>query len=200
MVKPKFNQSLVVAKGDSVSYESHSTQVNLDSKMLKVLQHKIPENTVYRELPQVKDDWGNLIDNPEEEYGYENQAHVTILYGMQDENDFFAIKRILMNTEPPELVIGKISSFRNPDSKFDVMKLDVHSPGLAKLHYLFADRFEHTNKFPEYKPHITLAYVKRNSNKEIEGKCDWTGTAYQVNTILFSHTDGYYLPMQVGKA
>ena len=199
MLKPKFNQSIVVAKGTDVSYSNHSTQVNLLSDIFKIIQRKIPEDTIYREFPQIKDKWGNLKDNPNEEYGYENQAHVTVLYGIQNESDYFEIRRILAKAEPPELEVGKISSFRRDDSPFDVLKLDVISPSLSKIHNLLKNKFENNYKFPDYQPHITLAYIKKNTNTEIEKSCAWTGTRYQVNAVQFCHKDGYYLPMQVGE-
>ena len=55
--------------------------------------------------------------------------------------------------------ISGISLFENPE--FDVVKLEVNkTPKLEEI-YKNLSEFPNSNQFPDYKPHITIAYVKK---------------------------------------
>jgi len=68
--------------------------------------------------------------------------------------------------KPIEVNLSGISIFENPE--FDVVKFDVNSKLLTKLNTLMK-QLPHTSTFPEYHPHITIAYVKKGEgNKYIK--------------------------------
>jgi tRNA nucleotidyltransferase/poly(A) polymerase/predicted GNAT family acetyltransferase len=94
-------------------------------------------------------------------YGIETEPHTTILYGFHDEvtsEDCFSLFEKNMPIEPIKIGIKGISFFTgNP--KFDVVKFDVESPELTKLNEIMK-ALPHTSAFPDYHPHITIAYVK----------------------------------------
>ena len=193
-----------VAKGVGVKYDAHSTQINLyDNTSEKDFgfaqtQRLIKPDEIYREFPQVPARLGSLKDDPRESYGLETTPHVTLLFGLLNDLDYFPIRQLVGGFEPFDLTVGEISSFRNPEKPYDVLKMTVVSPKLVELHDIIKSKFKNKESFPDYKPHLTLAYVKKGACKEIEGKCAWTGTSYKIRMIKFSHSDGYKLEMPVG--
>lgn len=99
-------------------------------------------------------------DLNEEAGGLEHDAHITMLYGFHEEVTPEEIESFLKShiTRPIKVGLSKISLFEN--GEFDVVKFDIVSPNLKRLHYLLRDKFPCTIKFPEYHPHATIAYVK----------------------------------------
>jgi len=192
------------AKGKDVQYKKHSTQINLydccsekDFNFL-FLQRNIKEDAIYREFPQIEEEamlgiGFNLVDNPKEEYGYESVPHISVLYGISDENSYFLLRDKLKDFSPFTFKIGNVSSFRRDDKEFDVLMIQIDSPKLVELHNFIKENCKNTYSFPEYKPHMTLAYVKKGKCKELEGPCAWTGSEYTCGFFKFSHKDGYYL-------
>ena len=195
-----------LSKGSDVSYKYHSTQINLyDCCSEKdfnffYLQKKVPNSMVYREYPQVaQGPFEMMQDDPREEYGYEHTPHITVLYGLKNDEDYFKIRDNLSKIDPFEFKIGNIASFRGDKNEYDVLIVEIVSPGLSKIHEDLKKKYDNDYKYPEYKPHMTLAYVKKGACKEIEGKSLWTGQGYTCPKIQFSHKDKYFLeiPLKV---
>lgn len=195
----------IAAKGEGVTYDSHSTQINLrdccseKDYSFEYIQRLIPKEAVYREFPQVEKAGilgiMGLEDDPREQYGYETNPHITVVMGVTKEEDYFKLRNWLSKVGKLTFKIGNISSFRRDEKPYDVIKIEIESPKLNKIHEILKKHFENTDKFPEYKPHITLAYVKKGACKDIEGKCNWTGTEYTADKIIFNHKDKYGLEL-----
>ena len=102
--------------------------------------------------------------NNDGKYGVEREPHVTVKYGIHEQDhdvvlDF--VKGI------PPIVIGfdnKFSLFENGD--FDVLKINVTGKGLRDLNRRVCERFEHTDRYTEYNPHATLAYLHPGLGKK----------------------------------
>lgn len=96
-------------------------------------------------------------------YGFETEPHVTILYGFHDNVSPAEIKDAIYNwvKKPLRFTLSKIGSFQTPI--YDVLKFDVDSPDLVKLHELFK-RFPHESTYPEYHPHATISYLKNGTS------------------------------------
>lgn len=102
------------------------------------------------------------------EKGLEEWAHCTVLYGIHDwDEPTEKVKKLIMQFEPPEVELGKISLFQNEN--FDVVKIDVDSSDLAKMNKYLIDNLHSTVKFQEYHAHVTIAYVKPGAGKKYEG-------------------------------
>lgn len=195
----------LLSKGDDVQYKSHSTQINLvdcydsvyNSAVMQnnfyFLQQHIKEEDIYRELPQIFVPFSAPQDDPEEEYGFEITPHVTVLYGIKEDKDYFGIREKLKDFGEFEFEIGEVSGFRNDKNPYDVLIIKINSKPLEDLHKLLKENFENNYKFPEYKPHMTLAYVKKGACKELEGRCFWTDKKYICPKIQFSHIDKFFL-------
>ena len=117
------------------------------------------------------DEWDSVISqiNPEDvygeepEYGIERQPHATILYGFHldttDPDDIeSAIENISIGTIDDIEIIG-IDKFENDE--YDVLKISIKSEKLTKLNEYFSESFDYSNDYPDYNPHITIAYMEK---------------------------------------
>lgn len=111
----------------------------------------------------------DIYESQGDDYGYEDDAHLTVLFGIHDdevkhEQIFDVIRNI------PELRIGiqEIGIFENDE--YDVVKLNVpRQKYLLDLHERFKE-FPHTLTFKDYNPHMTIAYVQKGKGKKYVGQ------------------------------
>ena len=113
----------------------------------------------------------------EEKGGAEDYPHITMLYGFHDDEithdeiEAFLKKHI---TRPLKVALSNITAFEKDE--FDVLKFDIISPNLERLHYMMREEFPCTINFPEYHPHATIAYLKPGTAKkyfvESDGKAE----------------------------
>lgn len=111
-------------------------------------------------------DTDDIYDTPA--HGLEYHPHVTILFGFLPDVKEEAIKEEISKlkiSEPITLTVTGISHFSGTDC--DPVKFDVVSPYLNRLHEYFK-KFPHVEDFPEYRPHITIAYVKRGKGAKYD--------------------------------
>lgn len=129
----------------------------------------------------------SLYEDPEDStFGREYEPHVTVLYGLHA-NKPDEIKNLLNKTKSFPITLGKISLFTTSD-KFDVIKIEVKGEKLHELNKLIS-KLPHTNKFPEYKPHITLAYIKKGKCKNLINNQHFEGKTIKCDNIAFSDKD-----------
>ena len=106
----------------------------------------------------------------DESYGLEEQPHITVLYGLhEDEVDEEVYPEIIkQNMKPLTVLINEIDIFEGDE--YDVVKYNVPiSDQLQEYRDLFM-RFPNTQTFPEFKPHMTIAYVKPGEGKKYKRK------------------------------
>jgi 2'-5' RNA ligase len=119
--------------------------------------------------------WGELNIADEDLYidekdgcGRETEQHVTVLYGLTDGTPSEELTQIVKSTKPFLIEFAGVSVFENP--KYDVIKLDVISEELHNLHSQLRKACPNENKFPDYKPHCTVAYVQKGKGKKYAGQ------------------------------
>lgn len=103
----------------------------------------------------------------DESYGLEEQPHVTILYGIhEDEVDpSVVVDMIEQRFLPVTVSISEISIFEQGD--YDVVKYDVPvTDQIKEYRELIESSFANTQTYPEYHPHMTIAYVKPGTGKK----------------------------------
>lgn len=103
-------------------------------------------------------------------YGLETQPHITIVYGFhEDEIDEETISSVVkQNMKPITVSIDEVDIFENDE--YDVVKYNVPvTDELQQYRDLFL-KFPNTQTFPEYKPHMTIAYVKPGMGKKYKRK------------------------------
>lgn len=96
--------------------------------------------------------------------GIEYEPHITALYGLHPEAEGMIVGPVT-GMSPVAVQLGECSVFHADMSKpteqglHDVVKIEVKSEGLHNLHNELK-KLPHTCTYPDYKPHITVAYVK----------------------------------------
>lgn len=119
----------------------------------------------------------NKDDVYEEEgknYGLQDRPHLTLLYGLHDTVTDDEIKSCFKGfvEDDFKVEISGVSIFENPE--FDVLKLGVtKNQKLQEINSRLSE-LPNSNKFPEYKPHITIGYLK-------------SGTGYKYVNPKYSH-------------
>lgn len=131
----------------------------------------------------------NVPDSILGEDGREDEIHVTVLYGLFTTNSS-EVEDIIKkyNIEPFEVRLSLITAFLNGGQ--DVLKVDVESSGLHNLHKLLRENLKNDNKYPEYRPHLTIAYLKKGEAENYIGRDDFQGITCKVNSIVFSSRTG----------
>ena len=154
--------------------EGHCIMADVPQKesMLEFIK-KIPNECVYEEVG--------------ENYGKEANPHVTVMYGLSPIEET-RVKELL-NKVPKKIVaeLGKISKFSNADTPYDVLKIEVKSPHLNKIHEMIRKNFDNNYKWSEYNPHVTLAYVKKGTCNEYVGNKTFEGMKVMFETFMYSN-------------
>ncbi len=100
-----------------------------------------------------------IPDDDLAEDGRETDPHVTVLYGLHDE-DHSGVVAAMAGESPITLSLGKTKVFPADSGRAsDVIVASVHSDDLHRLNAKLR-KLPHTNKYPTYEPHATVAYVK----------------------------------------
>ena len=120
-------------------------------------------------------------------HGLETHIHTTVAYGIAQDTDRNKVKEFVESIKSPVKVeLGKISKF-DTNEKFDVIKVEVESEELHKLHKRIEDEIGIPgNTFPDYKPHLTLAYVLKNSSDDLIGEDPFAGEKFELTQFDYS--------------
>jgi len=90
----------------------------------------------------------------------------------------------------PKVTLKKISMFDNADKGFDVVKFDVEGKDLFKMNKDFA-KLPHTTDYPDYHPHVTIAYVKAGTGeKYLDDLSKEDALEISPNKIVYSKANG----------
>ena len=123
-----------------------------------------------------------------ENYGIQSNPHVTILYGLHKEVSLDQIKSVFEDIdEDIDIKIEGIGVFENEN--FDVVKFNVvPNVTLQNLNNKLSE-FPNSNEYPEYKPHITIAYVKKGYGKKYED-LEYRHSVENIDEVCYSMSDG----------
>ncbi|MEM9354576.1 MAG: LPD38 domain-containing protein [Pseudomonadota bacterium] len=166
-------------------HEHSSTQVNLPESIgsqTRAIASRIPDSDLAGQ-------------------GRETEPHVTVKYGL-DTNDVQQVRDALSGEQPVEVTLGKTSVFEADASnqdRGDVVKVEVQGEGLHRLNKKLADAIPNQDQFPEYKPHVTLAYVKPGLGKKYEGDGSVEGQSFTINSISFRDREGNSIEVPLGE-
>jgi len=129
--------------------------------------------------------WGkdNILSDELAEDGRETDTHITLLYGICTKNRE-VVKKLLTTEKPIKATLGKIGCFVNND-EFDVIIVKVNSPDLEKLHKKIKNDLRIEQTHAEYKPHCTIAYVKKGNARKHAGNTNFEGAKMTFDTVLF---------------
>src|SRR5579863_5297651 len=139
---------------------------------------------------------------PDEELGTdgrEDEPHITIKYGVKDDAEL--LKNAIANVKPFNVTLGKTHVFEVSESSNGQAPIvvEVHAPELAELHDT-VNRIMGTRPDDfDYKPHVTLAYVRANVAAKYRGLNWCEGISFQVNGVTLSTKGGSKVPVPFTK-
>lgn len=123
-----------------------------------------------------------------DEKGFEDEPHVTLLFGLhQDEvtpEQALACIQNCIGEGCGDITLGPVSVFSN--DKFDVLKFDAVGDWLHATNGELKE-LPHTNEYPDYKPHCTLAYLKPGMGQKYADM--FNGLSYSVKPKEFIYSD-----------
>lgn len=133
-------------------------------------------------------DPNDVYTGGDDTHGIQETPHVTILYGLHKEVTPEMVKSVFENySDTINIEVDGINIFENKD--YDVVKFNVRPDGaLQELHDKLSE-FPNSNSFPDYKPHITIAYVNKGTGKKYI-KPDYKYTVKNVDKITYSMPSG----------
>lgn len=125
-------------------------------------------------------------------HGLETEPHITVLYGLHVQQAKPITDKI--DLRPIKFKIKNLSLFEN--DKFDVLKFGIESKDLHLLNKEVCENFEHTNNYPDYKPHCTVAYLMPGTGRYYTKlKSELLGEEFTSNRFIFSnkYSDKVYI-------
>jgi 2'-5' RNA ligase len=157
---------------DAARQESLAEAQQIDEAIYKLSTTQID---LPKDIAQHIISWGELNIADEDLYidekdgcGRETEQHVTVLYGLTDSTPSEELTKIVQSTKPFLIEFAGVSIFENP--KYDVIKISVISEELHNLHSQIRKACPNQNKFPDYQPHCTIAYVLKGKGKKYAGQ------------------------------
>ena len=123
-----------------------------------------------------------------DKYAREDDIHTTVKYGLVTAS-VEPIKNKIKDIKPFYITLGKISRFVPSDEEYDVVKIEYNGDGLFKLNKILCE-LKNEDSHPEYKPHCTIAYVKKGHCSELSGNGELEGIRVKVDEVTFSSKTG----------
>lgn len=158
-------------------------QAKLDEMVDRAIEATQPEGTPTHERGStqfalneeqsrlIKQAGASQIDpNDLAEGGLEDRPHVTILYGLElgEEESSPELARklrgVLADAGEVQATVGGIEIFEGEDS--DVIVQRLQSQELQNLHERIRDSLPNEQTYPDYKPHITIGYVRKGTGEK----------------------------------
>lgn len=181
------------AKVQSATKERSSTQFTLspkDAASIQKFAKSIPETDLYHG-EQGTDSYGTSG------YGIEDESHVTALYGITHD-DAKAIRERVKGNGPVKFTLGKITKFSNPDAPYDVLKIDVAGKDLHAINATLKKE-PYQSDYPDYHPHITIAYVKKGMADKYVGDDRFEGQEITAPVLTFSDRNRVKTKISLGQ-
>lgn len=169
-----------------ITYDNSSTQIQvpepLASSIIEWGKKNIPDDVLH-----------NDGDNSK---GRENDVHCTLLYGLKTSNPD-DVRKVLKDFDPFEVRLGLVTAFKDKDD-YDVVKIDVESPDLLKMHYAIRESLKNDNDYPTYAAHCTIAYVKKGAADDVLGDATFRGKKFTISNVIFSTPDNDRIQIPIG--
>lgn len=128
-------------------------------------------------------------------FGLETEPHVTILYGLHSDVRDEDVLNVFKNVKSSDInfdIMG-IDIFENKE--FDVIKMNVKSPTLSLLNGELK-KLPHTSDYPDYKPHITIAYLLPGRGRKYI-QPDYKFKFNQVKKVIYSKPNGEKIEISI---
>lgn len=173
-------------------HEYSSLQINLPPKIAAAMQ-KIAAGIDKKDL---KPEEAKAHSGPTADDGIEHESHVTARWGLHFMTPSARLRNALRDFGPITLTLGKTSLFTGGDA--DVLKIDVDSPDLHRLYALVERLVPVHTTFPVYRPHATIAYLRKGMGKKHVGNASLAGTKLRFDSVQFSGKRGHHEILPLG--
>ncbi len=165
------------SKPRDYSWISIELPSELSDKTIKFAQ-KIPERELYIE----QDPEGETIHGKGWKYGVEDDPHITVLWGIHTK-DVRKIQNILSEQRGGIVRLSKTGMFECDN--YDVLKINIISPALHRLNSILRENVQHTTTHPDYKPHVTLAYLKCGNGYRYKDQKSFINLSFEFDKVIF---------------
>lgn len=122
------------------------------------------------------------------EYGRETESHITVRYGFIKDLNEIEIRQLIQGQKPFIAEIFGLNKF-DTHPNYDVAMFKVNSPVLKQLNEM-SGIYLNENDYPDYNPHLTLAYVQKGKFNHIK---EGLKLQIPIRTLCYS-------PIQGGKS
>ena len=129
-------------------------------------------------------------------FGLEKEPHTTLLFGLHDGVTTDDISKVLTGFKYGNCNIKNASLFEN--EKYDVLKFDVDGENLHETNTKLR-KFPHTNNFPDYHPHMTIAYIKKGLGEKYTKMLEDSAFDLEPTRIIYSTPEGDKITMPINK-
>lgn len=158
------------------------------SCLMAEMPKEVAEKTKQWGVNNIPDEWLFDGDNAGPDAQRPDKIHVSVHYGIINES-ISEIKEFLDKQKeagivPVKCKLGKISKFANKGT--DVIKIEVVSEDLRKLHTALGERFANYEEFSEFEPHVTIAYCKPGKADKLIGTKIFGDEEFLLDEFVFS--------------
>ena len=133
----------------------------------------------------------------QEDKGIVDDPHVTVLYGYYSFVSPNDVVKVLRTLKQPTVEFGDIGVFEN-NPEFDVVMIKVKSDNLAEMN-LSLSALPHETTYSDYKPHVTIAYVKKGTGKKYEGLTVNFPSELVLTDAVYSMPDGQKISIELNE-
>lgn len=146
-------------------FKTIEEEINYIKKQMNIMteQHKHEYGCamLFFDFPDMVDihdiiDSNDVYEEDGEDYGLETEPHTTLLFGLHEGIPTSDIESVLKDFTFEDCIAHNASIFEN--EKYDVLKFDVKGKNLKEANDKLKE-FPYTSDYPEYHPHMTIAYI-----------------------------------------
>ena len=132
----------------------------------------------------------SIPDSELGEDGREDTPHITVKYGLHTNNPD-DVRSVVSKFGPVSGTLTKLGAFYGEQSgkPYDVLFVEVESPDLHRLNSTIASQLDHTDTWPEYRPHATIAYLEAGLASKYVGSNRRLDIPFSADSIVFSGID-----------
>lgn len=153
MVEQTIGEMQGTVEPPATEYDWASSQLRLMPREADAIIHRAAQNI-------------DPADLNEAEGGMEDEPHITIRYGL-DPQEMAQAEAALASMGPIEVEFGPVEIFEPEGKDYDVVVQTVDSPELRELRRRVEVSTQAPGEtFPDYRPHMTLAYVNRGTGQK----------------------------------
>ncbi len=153
------------------TYDFACAMLYLNFPEMQELHNQIEKDDVY-------------VDPSDSTFGLETEPHVTLLYGLHSDVGLDKVEPVVCEPTYTTVKAHNPSLFEN--DKYDVLKFDIKGDQLSEVNSKLK-QFPFTSDFPDYHPHMTVAYLKKGMGKkyaeQFKGKEYWLIPSHAVYSM-----------------